>query len=228
MFGGARIRQIFTKDFEFSLNIIDSMQDLTIQQVLVAIQNSTGTYSPIVISETGFQELIKRQIKLLEKPCLECVDKIYQELHKIAKESFEKTKKKHLRFSILVNQVESLTLNLLEENFKPTKNFIQELVKNELAYIDTDHPDFRSQDLMSFIGNVENFTSDKSTETSPQNGVTQDSPSKNLSPAPKEEKNGLAFSFFRKKKDSNGSFVSYISEKDFQQPKQGMFQPKFL
>jgi dynamin 1-like protein len=81
--GGARIYYIFNDVFGQALSSIDPSRNLDNQDIRTAIRNSTGPRPSLFVPEVAFDLLVKPQIKLLESPCLRCVELVYEELVKI-------------------------------------------------------------------------------------------------------------------------------------------------
>jgi len=139
LYGGARINYIFNDIFGKYVDNIDSKHGITPQEILLTINNSTGTKSSLFIPEDSFEQLVKRQIKLLEEPSLKCVDLVYEELKRIIS-SIDIIELK--RFRSLQEKIFNVVYELLKQSKKPTKNMIKGLISIELSFISTNHPDF--------------------------------------------------------------------------------------
>lgn len=81
--GGARICYVFTETFGVALDRVDPMENLSSLEILTAIRNATGPRPALFIPEVSFELLVKRQIRRLEEPCLNCVELVYEELLRI-------------------------------------------------------------------------------------------------------------------------------------------------
>ncbi|CAG8632264.1 4431_t:CDS:2, partial [Ambispora gerdemannii] len=68
-------REISTKEFPCG--------NLSIQDIRIAIRNSTGPRPSLFVPEIAFDLLVKPQIQLLEPPSVRCVELVYEELMKI-------------------------------------------------------------------------------------------------------------------------------------------------
>ncbi len=82
---------------------------------------------------------MKRQIAKLEKPGLQCVDLVFEELQRIT----ERVEPKQVeQYGELRARLKSVVCRQLQHCVKPTKEMISNQIKIELAYINTNHPDF--------------------------------------------------------------------------------------
>jgi replication fork clamp-binding protein CrfC len=139
LYGGARINYIFTEVFAKCLNGINPSDGLTLNDIRTAIRNATGPRSALFVPEMAFELLVKRQISRLEEPALQCVELAYDELQRIVSQLENKDL---LRFTNLRERVVEVVNNLLQKLRKPTREMINNLLALELAYINTNHPDF--------------------------------------------------------------------------------------
>lgn len=104
-----------------------------------AICNANGPRPSLFVPEISFDLLVRRQIARLEQPGLQCVDLVFDELQRMALqcETTELT-----RFPELRDRVTDVVTNMLRACVGPTRMMISNLIKIELAYINTSHPDF--------------------------------------------------------------------------------------
>jgi hypothetical protein len=80
LFGGSRINYIFK---QFPIDLYNLNENLSEEEIKLAIRNSKGTKSFLFIPESAFDNLLKSQIKLLLSPSLQCCDLVFDELIKI-------------------------------------------------------------------------------------------------------------------------------------------------
>jgi len=139
LFGGARINYIFNDIFSMSLMTAGPFDGLTDEEVRTTITNAMGTRRALFVPEIAFDILIRRQIARLQSPGIECVDLVYEELQRIAAQS---EPKELTRFPHLRERVCDTVSTLLKRCMQPTQLMVENLVKVELAYINTSHPDF--------------------------------------------------------------------------------------
>lgn len=139
LFGGARISYIFTEIFCASLMSVAPFDGLTDEEIRTTICNANGTRPSLFVPEMSFDILVRRQISRLEQPGIQCADLVYEELQRIASqcEPGELT-----RFPNLRDRLVEVVNGLLKRAVGPTQMMVSNLVKIELAYINTSHPDF--------------------------------------------------------------------------------------
>mmetsp|Transcript_2885 Transcript_2885/g.3989 ORF Transcript_2885/g.3989 Transcript_2885/m.3989 type:complete len:698 (+) Transcript_2885:16-2109(+) len=139
LYGGARISYIFTEIFGRSLQSMDPFDGLSDDDIRTAICNANGTRQSLFVPEISFDLLVRRQITRLEQPGLQCIDLVFDELQRMASqcETTELT-----RFPELRDRVLDVVNMLLRKCVLPTQSMISNLIKIELAYINTSHPDF--------------------------------------------------------------------------------------
>jgi dynamin 1-like protein len=139
LFGGARISYIFTEIFCSSLLGVGAFDGLSDEEIRTTICNANGTRPALFVPEISFDILVKRQIARLEQPGIQCVDLVYEELQRIASQSEPSELQ---RFPVLRDRMVEVVSNLLRRCVGPTQMMVGNLVKIELAYINTSHPDF--------------------------------------------------------------------------------------
>ncbi|KAF9425215.1 Dynamin- GTPase protein [Podila epigama] len=137
--GGARIYYIFNNVFGSALEALNPCENLTVQDIRMAIRNSTGPRPSLFVPEIAFELLVKPQIKLLEPPSLRCVELAYEELVKICHNCGGKELARFPRFHAKLIEVVS---DLLRERLGPTSDYVESLIAIQRSYINTNHPDF--------------------------------------------------------------------------------------
>ncbi|KAI0503779.1 hypothetical protein KFK09_014722 [Dendrobium nobile] len=80
--GGVRIHYIFQSIFVKSLEEVDPCEDVSDEDIRMAIKNATGPKSALFVPEVPFEVLVRRQIGHLLDPSLQCAKFIYDELIK--------------------------------------------------------------------------------------------------------------------------------------------------
>ena len=139
--GGARICYIFHHTFAEALKAIEPLEGLTRSDILHAISNAMGPRPALFVSEIAFELLVKKQIKLLLTPSLQCVELVYEELQRIIQYCLGHSRD-FQRFPVLRDRMNHVVMNLLRERLPITNTMVENLVSIELAYINTNHPDF--------------------------------------------------------------------------------------
>merc|ERR1719237_504659 len=124
LFGGARILYIFRTEFTSNLSRIKPFDGLSDQFILNSMRNASGIRSSLFIPEMCFENLVKMQIEKLRRPCMQCVDLVFAELKRIG--------------------AQSETTEIAR--FERCRKFVNEVIDIELAYVNTNHPDFISMD----------------------------------------------------------------------------------
>ncbi|KAH9304002.1 hypothetical protein KI387_008406 [Taxus chinensis] len=137
--GGARIHYIFQSIFVKSLELVDPCDDLTDDDIRMAIQNATGPKNALFVPEIPFEVLVRRQISRLLDPSIQCARFIYDELLKIA----HRCKALELeRFPVLQRRLDEVVGSFLREGLSPAETMIGHLIEMEMDYINTSHPAF--------------------------------------------------------------------------------------
>jgi dynamin 1-like protein len=137
--GGARIHYIFYDVFAKAIYQFDSFSGLSDQEIRTAIRNATGPRTALFVPEIAFETLVKRQIAKLEEPALQCAEQVNEELHRVIMHC-ELSEMR--RFTLLRDKMYDVVKSVLRRCLKPTKELISNLIRCELAYINTNHPDF--------------------------------------------------------------------------------------
>jgi len=139
LFGGARISFIFNDIFCASLMSVSAFDGLSDDEIRTTICNANGTRPALFVPEISFDILVRRQISRLEQPGIQCVDLVYEELQRIASQS---EPNELTRFPVLRDRLVEVVSGLLKRAVGPTQMMVSNLVKIELSYINTSHPDF--------------------------------------------------------------------------------------
>lgn len=139
LIGGARVNYIFNDVFAASMTAVGAFDGLPDSEIRTTICNANGTRPSLFVPEISFDILVRRQISRLEQPGVQCVDLVYEELRRIASqcEPPELT-----RFPNLRDRMSTVMSNLLRRAVIPTQMMVSNIVKIELSYINTSHPDF--------------------------------------------------------------------------------------
>ena len=139
--GGARICYIFHNTFSEALNAIQPLEGLRRTDILHAISNAMGPRPALFVSEMAFELLVKRQIRLMLQPSLQCVELVYEELQRIIQYCLSHIQDFH-RFPTLREQMHFVVMGLLRQRLPITNQMVENLISIELSYINTNHPDF--------------------------------------------------------------------------------------
>uniref|UniRef100_A0AC34GP64 Dynamin GTPase n=1 Tax=Panagrolaimus sp. ES5 TaxID=591445 RepID=A0AC34GP64_9BILA len=140
--GGARICSIFFDEFDRNIESIDSMGELTCEEVLSVIKNGAGLKPAMFIPEKSFDILVKKQMKRFKAPMINCVDLVYEELIRIIQHCGDEIKQEMSRFPHLYNRIHKIVSTIISTRIIKTKEFVDNLLEIELAFINTTHPEF--------------------------------------------------------------------------------------
>lgn len=143
--GGARICYIFHETFGKTLDSIHPLAGLKKRDVLTAIRNATGTRPALFVPEVSFELLVKRQIRRLEEPSLRCVELVHEEMQSIIQQCGTSSLQEMMRFPKLHEKIIDVVTHMLRRRLPVTNEMVQNLVAIELAYINTNHPDFHRE-----------------------------------------------------------------------------------
>ena len=139
--GGARICYIFHTSFSETLNSITPLEGLKRSDIIHAISNAMGPRPALFVSEMAFELLVKRQIRLLLQPSIRCVELVYEELQRIIQYCLSHIRD-FQRFPTLREQMNTVVMGLLRQRLPLTNQMVESLIGIELAYINTNHPNF--------------------------------------------------------------------------------------
>ncbi|KAF8665012.1 hypothetical protein HU200_054336 [Digitaria exilis] len=137
--GGARIHYIFQSIFVKSLEEVDPCEDVTDEDIRMAIQNATGPRSALFVPEVPFEVLVRRQISRLLDPSLQCAQFIYDELVKMSHRCLATELQ---QFPILRRSMDEVIGNFLRDGLNPAQSMIEHIIEMEEDYINTSHPNF--------------------------------------------------------------------------------------
>lgn len=146
--GGARIGFIFHETFGRALESVDPLQGLSAIEILTAIRNVTGPRQPLFVPEVAFELLVKRQISRLEEPALRCVELVHEEMLRVVKHCGHDVQQEMRRFPKLHERTVDVVTALLKSRLPATNQTVQKLVRIQLSYINTKHPDFSNAALL--------------------------------------------------------------------------------
>ena len=88
--------------------------------------------------DKAFEETVQKQIEKLLEPSIKCVDMVSQELGQVIKQCAEHM----VRYPRLRDETETKLLAFLREQEEQCKEHIRLMIRIELSYMNTNHPDF--------------------------------------------------------------------------------------
>ncbi|OAY81184.1 Dynamin-related protein 3A, partial [Ananas comosus] len=137
--GGARIHYIFQSIFVKSLEEVDPCDDITDEDIRMAIQNATGPRSALFVPEVPFEVLVRRQIGRLLDPSLQCAKFIYDELIKMSHRCLANELQ---QYPVLRRCMDEVIGKFLREGLQPAEAMITHIIEMEMDYINTSHTNF--------------------------------------------------------------------------------------
>lgn len=183
--GGARICYIFHHTLSRTLHAINPLEGLTRTDILHAISNAMGPRPALFVSEMAFELLVKRQIRLLLHPSLQCVELVYEELQRIIQYCLS-----HLRdfqrFPILRERMNTVVMSLIRERLPITNQMVENLISIELAYINTNHPDFVGGTRAAYESYMMAQTGQHQQQPPPERSVSQKSSTSSVQSLPSQ------------------------------------------
>eukprot|EP01130_Rhizamoeba_saxonica_P011024 TRINITY_DN4561_c1_g2_i1.p1 TRINITY_DN4561_c1_g2~~TRINITY_DN4561_c1_g2_i1.p1 ORF type:complete len:343 (+),score=74.18 TRINITY_DN4561_c1_g2_i1:48-1076(+) len=135
--GGARVQYVFNNYFTSYLRMIDPLEGLTYIDIFTCIKNATGPYQALFIPDGSFDLIIKKQLEKLIEPSFQCVEYVSLELKRIIEEYVVPQDAKEVE-SIISKEA----IIYIDECRDSAKDLVDNLLKIELSYINTSHPDF--------------------------------------------------------------------------------------
>jgi len=139
LWGGARVNDIFRREFYDSVHKLDACHGLEDADIAHAIRQATGPRSPLFVPEVAFEVLARRQISLLRPFCLQAVERVMVELLRLLPACLPPQVQ---RFEVLSRKMRRCGELALERREKATLSMVNSLVDIELAHLNTAHPDF--------------------------------------------------------------------------------------
>lgn len=139
--GGSRISYTFHESFAQELKSMNPLMGLDSCDIATAIKNTKGLKTRVFLPEAAFELLARKQIAKLQAPSLQCVAAVVDEMANIVDQTANQIPEL-TRFPVLREKLIGVVKMVLAEENIPTCTMIKNLVAAELAYINTNHPDF--------------------------------------------------------------------------------------
>lgn len=150
--GGARISFVFHEVFANGIKVLDPADQIADSEIRTLLHNSGGASPSLFVSPRPFEILIKRQIERFKEPCLRCVQLIYDELIRILNQILSKPG--FQRFPELKRRISRVFIDYLRKRLIPTNKLVEDLIRMEIAYVNTAHPDLvKSSEAISLAHN---------------------------------------------------------------------------
>lgn len=136
---GARLHYIFHRCFAQAILDFETFSGLSDIDIRATMRNAAGPKPQLFVPEVAFETLVKRQIKKLEDPSLQCIHLVYEELKHIVSQSEVPEMQ---RFPGLREKASEVAHGVIRSCLQPTNAMVVNLIKIELAQINVHHPDF--------------------------------------------------------------------------------------
>ncbi|KXJ10943.1 dynamin-1 [Exaiptasia diaphana] len=136
--GGAKINRIFHERFPYELVKVEFDEKQLRREIMFAIKNIHGIRVGLFTPDMAFEAIVKRQIEKLRTPAIKCVDMVMTELANVLR----KCANKMTKYPLLRDEVERIVIDHIRKGEIKSKTQIDTFVELELAYINTNHPDF--------------------------------------------------------------------------------------
>ncbi|CAH3017079.1 unnamed protein product [Porites evermanni] len=136
--GGAKINRIFHERFPYELVKVEFDEKQLRKEIMFAIKNIHGIRVGLFTPDMAFEAIVKRQIDKLRAPAVKCVDLVMSELVNVIKKCSSNMDK----YPLLRDQVEKIVVQHGRKGEAKSKDQVKTFIDMELAYINTNHPDF--------------------------------------------------------------------------------------
>lgn len=136
--GGAKINRIFHERFPYELVKVEFDEKQLRKEIVFAIKNIHGIRVGLFTPDMAFEAIVKRQIEKLRSPAVKCVDRVMSELTNVIKKCTDPMDK----YPRLRDQVEKIVVEHGRKGEAKSKDQVKTFIDMELAYINTNHPDF--------------------------------------------------------------------------------------
>ena len=137
---GGKIPTIFQEEFNREIDNLPGLAHLDTKTLYFMMKNHCGISVPLFTSNQAFHSMIRYALEQFREPSLKLVDTIVSTLFEIHQEvKFMELE----RFTALDGAMRAVVDKCIRHCVQPCKRYINDLIDNEKAYINTDRPDFR-------------------------------------------------------------------------------------
>ena len=147
--GGARILEIFSRDFTNAIHALDARECISVPAIRTAIVNNRGIHGGLFASEKALETLIRQCLTHFEKPCNLCVEQVKTEFQNVVC-GIQMPELQY--FPKLREAIIRETLQLLDDKANITKEMAHILLEMEKAYINTAHEALSSASIKKLQG----------------------------------------------------------------------------
>ncbi|XP_073243660.1 dynamin-1-like [Porites lutea] len=136
--GGAKINRIFHERFPYELVKVEFDEKQLRKEIMFAIKNIRGIRAGLFTPNMAFEAIVKRQIDKLRAPAVKCVHLVMSELVNVIKKCTSNMDK----YPLLRDQVKKIVVQHGRKGEAKSKDQVLMFIDMELAYINTNQPDF--------------------------------------------------------------------------------------
>eukprot|EP01134_Creolimax_fragrantissima_P002300 CFRG2300T1 len=136
--GGAKINRIFFERFPYELNKFEIDERKLRREILFAIKNIHGMRTGLFTPDQAFEAICRKLIERMRAPSLLCVELSMQELITITSFASKRVEK----YPRLRDELERIAIEQIKECHGKTNDQVEMLIECELAFMNTNHPDF--------------------------------------------------------------------------------------
>lgn len=140
--GSVLIVHVFENVFAMELEAIKPIENLSHEDILIAIRHSAGTEAKFIIPEAAFRDLVKTQIKRLAITAQNCANYIDIEMKKIIGTCVAQLEIEMVRFPKLKVAIVSVVENMLRQRLEEVQSMLKTYVAVEAAYVATNRTQF--------------------------------------------------------------------------------------
>lgn len=144
--GGAKIAAMFRGELATQVNGVDVLGQMSPAQLRNIIRNSAGLGGGLFIPDQAFALVIRRAVKHLETPALECVANVYDEL---LSQAISIETSIMGRYENLSENIHQHARELISAHKDSTMDLVKTLIEMEMSLINTRHPHFRVERAVS-------------------------------------------------------------------------------
>jgi replication fork clamp-binding protein CrfC len=139
--GGARIRQVFNERFASAIDALQPVDALGDSMLRSALRNASGATNSLFVPQKAFEALARKSIAALRPVAQQCVADTAVAMRQIAA-NVAGSEKSLARHAALRRRLDEVASELVERNTKRCTELVDALIECELAFINSNHPDF--------------------------------------------------------------------------------------
>jgi len=147
--GSVSIVRVFEQQLANELNALNPIENLTQEDILIAIRASGNLEAKFILPEAAYKDLVKTQIKRLETPAVTCAMYIDIEMKKIIENCVSKLEFEMMRFPRLKTAIVTLIEDMLSQRLLVVQEMLKTYVQVEASYVATNKKEFNAEEEQS-------------------------------------------------------------------------------